>query len=399
MSATSDRPRRWRRPNFWLGKIIPSLLVWFGYSGYRLVLLEVYPLIRSYNHLLSLAYISWVNCFLALVTISYSLVYFHSQSRSKALAVPEEVQEKLVIERDVQMQKVFACDERGEPLTCSQDSCQSSYLSIRTRHCRDCGICQPGFDHHCSFMDNCISTSSTFKPFLQFIFYAILLLSVALVPLAPLQLRAFKEVIAITWGTKEMSEDWWRRWWSWAGGPVWRYAGGLVLGYIRYPALAQDRPFLVPGHRVQTFVKDGITYAYDESNWPSLASPTLSTLSIVVFATLIDLIGLGMLLATYLNVRKGQSSVQVERARRYHRQQLDSITSPSNSPEYDARLRLWIPLPETKEGGAIVLVEPDAPLFDFGTRENWKLLMGKKWWEWFGKLLRFAQTCLWISII
>lgn len=142
-------------------------------------------------------------------------------------------------------------------------------------------------------MDNCVSTSSTFKPFLQFIFYAILLLSVALVPLAPLQLRAFKEVIAITWGTKEMSEDWWRRWWSWAGGPVWRYAGGLVLGYIRYPALAQDRPFLVPGHRVETFVKDGITYAFDESNWPSLASPTLSTLAIVAFATLIDAIGLG----------------------------------------------------------------------------------------------------------
>jgi len=189
--------------------------------------------------------------------------------------------------------QVFACDERGEPLTCSQDSCHSSYLSIRTRHCRDCGICQPGFDHHCSFMDNCVSTSSTFKPFLQFIFYAILLLSVALVPLAPLQLRAFREVIAITWETKEMSEGWWKRWYSWAGGPVWRYAGGLVLGYIRYPTFAQDRPFLVPGHRVETFVKNGITYAYDVSNWPSLATPTLSTLTIVAFATLIDAIGLG----------------------------------------------------------------------------------------------------------
>lgn len=309
--------------------------------------------------------------------------------------------------------QVFACDERGEPLTCSQDSCHSSYLSIRTRHCRDCGICQPGFDHHCSFMDNCVSTSSTFKPFLQFIFYAILLLSVALVPLAPLQLRAFKEVIAITWGTKEMSEGWWKRWYSWAGGPVWRCAGGLVLGYIRYPTFAQHRPFLVPGHRVETFVKNGITYAYDVSNWPSLATPTLSTLSIVAFATLIDAIGLGsaslyvsksceiktyafsvsrslVLLATYLNVRKGQSSVQVERARRYRRQQLESITSPS-SFRYDARLRLWIPLPETKEGGAIVLVEPDAPLFDFGTRENWRLLMGRNWWEWFSAFI--SSSC------
>lgn len=262
-------------------------------------------------------------------------------------------------------------------------------------------------------MDNCVSTSSTFKPFLQFIFYAILLLSVALVPLAPLQLRAFREVIAITWETKEMSEGWWKRWYSWAGGPVWRYAGGLVLGYIRYPTFAQHRPFLVPGHRVETFVKNGITYAYDVSNWPSLATPTLSTLAIVAFATLIDAIGLGstlyqfeivsrtklthvlfsrllVLLATYLNVRKGQLSVQVERARRYRRQQLESITSPSSSPKYDARLRLWIPLPETKEGGAIVLVEPDAPLFDFGTRENWRLLMGRNWWEWFSTFLSLS---------
>jgi hypothetical protein len=53
-----------------------------------------------------------------------------------------------------------------------------------------------------------------------------------------------------------------------------------------------DRPFLVPGHRVKTFVRDGVKYAYDEPLYPRLATPNLSTLAIVSFATLI--VGIGI---------------------------------------------------------------------------------------------------------
>lgn len=150
-------------------------------------------------------------------------------------------------------------------------------------------------------MDNCVSTSTTFKPFVNFIFYAVLLLVVALVPLAPLQYRAFREVIETTWETQEMKGAWWERWYSWAGGPVWRYAGAIVLGYFQYPAVSIDRPFLVPGHRVKTFERKGGTYEYDESLYPNLATPTLSTLAIVSFASLIVGIGIASkyLLSSY----------------------------------------------------------------------------------------------------
>ena len=95
-----------------------------------------------------------------------------------------------------------------------------------------------------------------------------------------------------------------------------------------------------------------------------------------------------MLISIFLNARRGFSAVQVERSRRYRAQKIKSLAgTPSN---YDARLRLWIPFTEQgakdqRLGGAIVLVEPDTPLYDFGPIENWRRLMGEEWWEWFSE--------------
>lgn len=94
-----------------------------------------------------------------------------------------------------------------------------------------------------------------------------------------------------------------------------------------------------------------------------------------------------MLIAIALNARKGLSAVQVERIRRYR------LKSKSGSAR-DACVRLWIPFDRDRHGkvangderlGAVVSVDPDAPLYDFGPMENWKKLMGDKWWEWFSE--------------
>jgi hypothetical protein len=123
MTTPSRRSNKWKRPNVWLGKIIPPLLVVFGYYGYRLVLLDVCqstppfislqspslngltndatrdtdPLLRTYSTSLARVYISWVNTFLALVIWNYSLVYFHSNKSRKGRSIPLEVQEKRVV--------------------------------------------------------------------------------------------------------------------------------------------------------------------------------------------------------------------------------------------------------------------------------------------------------------
>ncbi|BGP12456.1 Palmitoyltransferase swf1 [Rhodosporidiobolus nylandii] len=356
----SLRASRWRRANPWLGKLIPSLLLVFAVKGYTLVARDVFPLIYRRRPLAGLVYFAWVNLTLAMTGWSYSTVYFTSR------APPKEKEPPL---------PVFACDESGAPLRCYYDQCDGAWQSIRTRHCRDCGSCRAGFDHHCAFMDNCIS-ASTYKPFFCFLLYAFLLLVVALVPLAPLQYRAVREVVQQTWGTSFMRELWWSPWYGWAGGPVWRYAGAAFLGYKHYSRLAPDRPLLIPDVETRTFRSGAATSAYDVPVYPSLALPRLSTLAIVVFAVLISSIALAMLVAVVRNTRTGVSTVQLERTRRWR------LQSGQANPGYDARLRLWVPLSDSEEGGAVVLVEPNLPLFDFGAGENWRKLMGKEWWEW-----------------
>jgi hypothetical protein len=51
---------------------------------------------------------------------------------------------------------------------------------------------------------------------------ALPLIGFALVPLVPIQLAAVREVVAATWSTDQMNKEWWSRWYSWVGGPVWR---------------------------------------------------------------------------------------------------------------------------------------------------------------------------------
>lgn len=79
------------------------------------------------------------------------------------------------------------------------------------------------------------------------------------------------------------------------------------------------------------------------------------------------------------NASRGLSTVQVERARAYHNQ---TKRAPLGLvPRYDARLRVWVPT-DYIGGGAISLVEPNIPLFDFGRRENLRRAFGDRWWKW-----------------
>ncbi|GAA5909184.1 hypothetical protein JCM6882_003760, partial [Rhodosporidiobolus microsporus] len=78
------------------------------------------------------------------------------------------------------------------------------------------------------------------------------------------------------------------------------------------------------------------------------------------------------------NSRSGLSAVQVERTRRWRLQRGQA------NPDYDARLRVWVPLPkeQSEAGGAVVVADPDVPLFDLGAEENWTSLMGERCWQW-----------------
>ncbi|BGP28558.1 hypothetical protein JCM10296v2_000294 [Rhodotorula toruloides] len=362
------RTQRWKRPNVWLGAIIPSLLLVFALKGYTLVLLEITPLLWSWYQAIACGYAIVVHIALFLTGYSYFAVFLQSRNPPKLKEPPVEVQEKRVI---------FACDEQGEPIRCYRDSCGGAWQSLRSRHCADCATCRPNFDHHCAFVSNCIA-QDTMKPFFTFLVWAAILLSVALVPFVPLEFRSAREVVRTTWNTAELREEWWSRKLSWAGGPVWRYAGGLLLGYCSYQKTAHERPLLVSDITTRTLTQDGTVYAYDVPLYPSLAVPQLGTLAVVFFALFITLIALAMIFVIVRNTRLGTSAIQTERTRLWRSQD-------GRKPVYDARVALWVPL-DAGDGvkrGAVVFVEPDTPLFDLGASENWRRVMGEKWWQWF----------------
>lgn len=123
------------------------------------------------------------------------------------------------------------------------------------------------------------------------------------------------------------------------------------------------------------------------SGWPSRVSSKLSSRAI----SLVDTVSISLVITTIvINARRGLSTVQVERIRRWKLLPLEARSpSPSQTtrPIHDPRIRLWVPLPleECSEGGVVVHVDPTEPLFDLGARQNWRLLMGEQVWQWFGE--------------
>ncbi|KAK4055301.1 hypothetical protein OIV83_000584 [Microbotryomycetes sp. JL201] len=163
-STNVDGPRRssskrWLRANVVLGKILSALTASFILRGSRLVLGDTarYIDVIQRRPKLALAYKVHFVVWLIYLVASFYCVYFASDSQERNTP-PAKVRDKLV---------VYECDEKGEPSRCYLDNCKGSFKSIRTRHCRDCAKCRPGFDHHCPFVDACVYRNS-FKPFVCF---------------------------------------------------------------------------------------------------------------------------------------------------------------------------------------------------------------------------------------
>ncbi|KAM0748105.1 hypothetical protein T439DRAFT_382588 [Meredithblackwellia eburnea MCA 4105] len=390
-------PRR-LRPNNILGLIIPPLLVLLGVKGYSLVVIETAAYIALRYPVVARLYQAQFIIFLALLTYSFALVYLPSRHHSRPpVSPPEEVVRKRV---------VFACDADGEPRRCFKGDCKGSWVSARTRHCADCGVCKETFDHHCPFMNSCITSVKTYKPFLAFLFYSVILIGISIIPVTPLQYAAVKEVVRKTWETEWMYENWWRRWYAWAGGPVYRYAIAVFLGYWRYYKLDPPPPPILPS-------PSGSLEA--PSPYPSLANPKLWVLLTVLGGSFVFWVGIAMIITILLNFKKGLTSIQVSRSRHYRSFMRGRPPSPSTTPEpnpvptptptpatrllretvsgWDPRLYLFVPITSAQQipnntdsmqrKGVVLKVDPAIRLWDVGFGANWRQVMGESVWRWF----------------
>ncbi|SCZ90284.1 BZ3500_MvSof-1268-A1-R1_Chr1-3g01892 [Microbotryum saponariae] len=305
---------------------------------------------------------------LSVATLCFGLVRFASHRIEGDGEPPIEIQQRKVI---------FECNSDGKAKMCIQCN---RWRPVKARHCNDCGVCIPGFDHHCPFMDACVARESI-EPFFCFLVAAVLLIGISIIPLVPIIYEALMRVHETTWNSVELRERWWDRKLSWIGGPVTRYAYGLFIAYRVYSSSGHPPLLRVRGHRDPT---------YDPC--PLLSSPHFGPLLVVVTAVFVMLVGVAMITTIILNARQGLSAVQVERIRRHR------ARSSSKSNTYDPRIYIYLPpaprnqtssLSVLMEGeqdrpeeGVIVAVDPEEPLFDLGASKNLEALLGRKWWEW-----------------
>ncbi|OAW00146.1 hypothetical protein PTTG_09807 [Puccinia triticina 1-1 BBBD Race 1] len=360
------------RLNKVLNRIVPSLMFLMIFLGSRLVLNHSIPHLLANSSgdghrwikLYRLVFISQ----LSLAVGWYLAIYFdlfghhHSSANVTSSAIVQKIINKSI---------VYQCvDQIGSPLRCP--ICDDQIVPVRARHCLDCGICVPGFDHHCVWFAQCISITSTLKPFIQVLVLGATTIVAGAGPIYPIVVQHVKQVVRLTWSAQSSGDTlrriWWDRWWGWAGGPVYRYMGGLCLGYLYYHEISpQDASPSTPAadDRPKTSPKGSSV----------LDEPSLSVLMIILAATMVLLVILAMLTIVFKNnILNGLSTIEIERARRSRR-------SPG-----DARLiKLWVP-PSASAGqptGKVVLVPPGLPIFDLRPSLNFQLIMGKRVWHWF----------------
>ena len=215
-----------------LGVLIPALLLAFIAFGARLVLLDAVPLLRRDRPVYGLVVGS---AFVASLVPLFAL-YVWIISRPRDHARPSARPPPAIADRAI----AFECDEDGRPATCQWcpaiDGAQP-WLPPRARHCRECGVCVLGFDHHCAarrfdatdrtgaWLGRCVS-ARTLKPFMIFLALVPIAVGAGLLAVAPSAFRNLRLVVSEVWHDPVISERWWARRRSWAVGPVWRCVGG-----------------------------------------------------------------------------------------------------------------------------------------------------------------------------
>lgn len=352
------------RPNMLLGWIVPGLMISFITFGSRIVFNDLCPFIIHFLEmkLLGRIYQATFTIAFTLTVALYLWIFFQPRTHSSPpRQVPEAIKQKLIVYE--------TSDPSGTPSICI--ICHGRLRPLRSRHCLDCGTCKTGFDHHCVWFAQCITSTTTLKPFIQILALAPMVILLGALPAMPIVRWQLKEVVRLTWSDGPSGEFlrtiWWSKWWGWAGGPGWRYAGGLGLGYWHY-------------HWIQSQYEPGSQADLRERNmvFKDLRQPTLSLLILLAFAVLVCLVALAMLMTIIRDtVFRGRNTIDIERSRRWK----SRGDHPSTS--WDPRVKLWIPDGSGEGEGKVVRLDPEEDVFNNGPIQNWRDFMGVRVWEWF----------------
>ncbi|SPO27519.1 uncharacterized protein UTRI_10636 [Ustilago trichophora] len=339
-NTAKQTPRKGIRLNKVLGRIVPIiLLVYISYT-YDLVVLRY-----AYRHLYiqqqrTLLPILWLLPTHALFFRSlraYLRVFLaHDQSQSNrnrggvlawlrtrlGASFPDVETAQLQQQRALKNSlsnlvpnldvSIELCQSDGQPSRCFRDQCSGRPKSFRARHCGDCRTCRVGFDHHCAWFDNDITSPSTLRSFIFFLLSIPPLYLVGLGPLFPSAWMTLKRIHAFATTDTTIQLQWWGRWYSWIGGPAFRWMVGFSIAANRW-------------------VKSDVERLPHQSP----RSPVL-----VAFGAVFVFVATALASSSLVHLKRGLLTVDVERAKAYRKLEgrLEKVQKDAKGEEKDARV-------------------------------------------------------------
>ena len=253
----------------------------------------------------------------------------------------------------------------GNLLVCWQDSCRGRWLPPRARHCKDCRKCRLEYDHCCPWFGPACIARDTLKAFIIFLLLAPLTIVVGLYEVMPVALAHVKLVKGQSWSSQAVYSQWWDRWYSWIGGPLFRLGGGILLSYRYYELSSSDN--------IASYIP----------------APSIGPLFWSILGSILAILTFFLFLNTVKNVLSGVNTLDIERAK---------IRRSVTSQKF-----VWIPDLAGEinrhgiRNGSVIAVPRQTELYNFGRRRNWERLFGVTLWKWVGKkavlqLLRHFQN-------
>ncbi|GAC93150.1 hypothetical protein PHSY_000713 [Pseudozyma hubeiensis SY62] len=261
-------PRKRIRLNRVLGRIVPLILLIYTAFTYDLVIHRYafrYLFLQQNRILLPVVWLLPTHGLLLLALRSYLYVFFahdaevHGQKISwlrrrlgavfpspslarhqSSTSLGASLSTLLSHSSDLDVH-ISLCQPNGQPILCNRDACRDRPKSLRTRHCGDCGICRLGFDHHCAWFDNDVTSPATLRHFIGFLLSIPPLYLLGLAPLFTTAWRVVRSIHALSSTNVELRERWWRRWYSWIGGPAYRYLVGWGWAASKWAKMKEAR--------------------------------------------------------------------------------------------------------------------------------------------------------------
>ncbi|WWC64451.1 uncharacterized protein I303_107061 [Kwoniella dejecticola CBS 10117] len=346
-----------------LQQLLPPLLLTYFYFAWKIATFE---LGQIYTFLPS---------FLIIPTaVLYLRLYFLPPNQSvPPYDPPSSVQNQHIIFQclppaEAKVVRLANSEEHDDddPLVerCYRGICGGRWKPARTRHCSMCGKCRAGWDHHCPIFANCL-TAPYMRTYLALLLYTpptVFLISLPLY--RPLLYRACC-AYTHSWTDEYIRQNWWDWKFSWvvAGGPIGRYAGGIILGWREKEKHDGGGIFRL---NIGLMVFFGIILALISAG---LAYATTT-----------------LLLKGNLTIDRGRSTAHTQALMAIHKLQLKNRSIPSeleaNLAKFSDQRYFFVPLPSTMRSvrqGMVIETLPHERPYDHGWKRNLAIVLGSSW--------------------